>query len=77
MNKQFNIIQHLVSNGIINLDDFYTVSFKKNKISLQGKYSSDKISDYTEFFSFHVTGCNGFIEANNDIDGIEVEIVFT
>jgi len=77
MSGMFNHIQHMVSKGIVNLDDFYNVSYDSSVITLQGRYSSDKLSDYTEFWSFHIIGCNGFVEDTADIDGVEVKIVFT
>jgi len=77
MSGMFNHIQHMVSKGIVDLDDFYNVSYDSSVITLQGRYSSDKLSDYTEFWSFHIIGCNGFVEDTADIDGVEVKIVFT
>jgi hypothetical protein len=77
MSGMFNHIQHMVSKGIIDLDDFYNVSYDRSVITLQGRYSSDKLSDYTEFLSFNINGCNGFVEGKADIDGVEVKIVFT
>ena len=77
MNGMLNHIQHMVSKGMIDLDDFYNVSYDRNRIVLQGRYSSDKVSDYTEFWSFHVVGVNGFVEGDSEIDGVEVKIVFT
>ena len=77
MAGMFNHIKHMASIGVIDLDDFYNVSFDRNGITLQGRFSSDKLSDYTELWSFHVNGCNGFVEAQNEFDGVEVKIVFT
>lgn len=77
MSGMFNHIQHMVSKGMIDLDDFYNVSFNRDVITLQGRFSSDKLSDYTEFFKFNVIEECGFIEAQNEIDGITVRIVFT
>ena len=77
MSGMFNHIQHMVSRGMIDLDDFYNVSYDRSGITLQGRYSSDKLSDYTEFWSFNINGCNGFVEGKADIDGVEVKIVFT
>jgi len=77
MSGMFIHIQHMVVKGIVDLDDFYNVSYDKDAITLQGRFSSDKLSDYTEFWSFHVNGTNGFVEGNADIDGVEVKIVFT
>lgn len=77
MSGMFNHIQNMVRNGIICLDDFYNVSYDRSVITLQGRYSSDKLSDYTAFLSFHINGCNGFVEGTTDIDGVEVKIVFT
>lgn len=73
----YNHIKHMVSKGIIDLDDFYNVSFDRSMITLQGRFSSDKLSDYTEFFNFNVNETSGFVEAQNEIDGITVRIVFT
>ena len=77
MAGMFNHIKHMASKGIIDLDDFYDVSFDRKEIALQGRFNSDKLSDYTEFWSFHVNGCNGFVEAQNEFDGVAVRIVFT
>lgn len=72
-----NHIQHMVSKGMVDLDDFYNVSYDRNRIVLQGRYSSDKISDYKEFWTFSIDDVNGFVEGQSDIDGVEVKIVFT
>ena len=78
MTGMLNHIKHMASRGVIDLDDFYNVSFDKNGITLQGRLSSDKLSDYSEFWSFHVNDTNGFVEAQIAIfDGVEVRIVFT
>ena len=77
MSGMLNHIQHMVSKGMIDLEDFYNVSFDKNGITLQGRFKSDSLSDYCEFWRFHVNGCNGFVEGKADIDGVEVKIVFT
>ena len=77
MSGMFNHIKHMAINGIIDLDDFYNVSFDRNVITLQGRFSSDKLSDYTQFFNFNVNETSGFVEAQSDIDGITVRIVFT
>ena len=77
MSGMLNHIQHMVRNGIIDLDDFYDVSYNVHMITLQGRYSSDKLSDYTRLWSFHINGCNGFIEGKEEIDGVVVKILFT
>lgn len=77
MSGMFGHIQHMVSKDMIDLDDFYCISYDKNVITLQGRYSSDKLSDYTEFWSFNINECNGFVEGKADIDGVEVKIIFT
>jgi hypothetical protein len=77
MSGMTNHIIHMVRVGIIDLDDFYNVSYGRYSIILQGKYSPDKISDYKEFWTFGLCDVNGFIEGTADIDGIEVRIAFT
>jgi hypothetical protein len=77
MTGMFNHIKHMASIGVIDLEDFYNVSFDKNGITLQGRFKSDSLSDYCEFWRFHVNKCNGFVEAQNEFDGVEVKIVFT
>lgn len=75
MNKQFNNIQHLVSKGIIDLEDFYSVTFSNYRIDLQGHMTSERIKGYEEFFEF--TTKNGFITSDAIIDGINVSITLT
>lgn len=77
MSGMFNHIQHMVSKGMIDLDDFYCVSYDRSVITLQGRFSYEKLSNYTEFWSFHINGCNGFVEGKADIDRVEVKIIFT
>ena len=77
MSGMLNHIQHMVSKGMIDLDDFYNVSYDMNRIVLQGRYSSSKISDYKEFWTFSIDDVNGFVEGQSDIDGVEVKIVLT
>jgi len=77
MSGMFGHIKHMVSKGMIDLDDFYCISYDRSVITLQGRYSSDKLSDYTEFWSFNINECNGFVQGNADIDGVEVKIIFT
>jgi hypothetical protein len=43
MSGMFNHIQHMVRKGMIDLDDFYNVSYGRHSIILQGKYSPDKV----------------------------------
>ena len=73
----YNHIKHMVNKGIIDLDDFYNVSYGRYSIILQGKYSPDKVKDYKEFWTFGLCDVNGFVEATAHIDGIKVDIVFT
>ena len=77
MSAMHNHIQHMVSRGMIDLDDFYNVSYGRYSITLQGKYSPDKVSDYKEFWTFSIDDVNGFVEGQSDIDGVEVKIVLT
>jgi len=77
MSAMHNHIQHMVSRGMIDLDDFYNVSYDRSVITLQGRYSADKMSNYTEFWSFYIVECNGFIEGIEDVDGVEVKIILT
>ena len=72
----YNQVNHMVNKGIIDLDDFYNVSFDRTRITLQGRFS-DKISNYNEFFNFNVNETSGFVETQSEIDGVEVRIVFT
>lgn len=75
MNKQFNNIQHLVNKGIIDLDDFYSVTFSKHRIDLQGHMTSERIKGHEEFFEFRTS--NGFVTSDAIIDGINVSITLT
>jgi len=75
MNNQFKNIQHLVSKGIIDLDDFYSVTFSNYRIDLQGQMSSEVIKSYEEFFDFKTK--NGFVTSDAIIDGINVNITLT
>jgi len=77
MSGMFNHIQHMVRKDMIDLDDFYNVSYGRYSIILQGKYSPDKVIDYKEFWTFGLCDVNGFVEATAHIDGVEVRIVFT
>jgi len=77
MSGMFGHIKHMVSKGMIDIDDFYCISYDRTVITLQGRYSSDKLSDYTEFWSFNINECNGFVQGSADIDGVEVRIIFT
>ena len=61
----FNHVHHMASKGIIDLDDFYNVSFDRSVISLQG-----------EFFTFS-TNAMGFVTAIQDIDGQTVRVTLT
>ena len=77
MNGMFGHIQHMVRKGMVDLDDFYNVSYDRDRIVLQGRYSSGKISDYKEFWNFSIDDVNGFVEGDSEIDGVKVNIVFT
>lgn len=77
MSAMHNHIQHMVSKGMIDLVDFYNVSYGRYSITLQGKYSPDKVSDYKKFWTFSIDDVNGFVEGQSEIDGIEVRIAFT
>lgn len=77
MSAMHSHIQHMVSKGMIDLDDFYNVSYGRYSIILQGSYSPNKVTAYKEFWDFNLCDINGFIEGTADIDGIEVRIAFT
>ena len=77
MNNQVNNLQHLVSKGMIGLDDFCCVTIWDNRISLQGQLDSEKVKGYSEFFEFGVGKKNGYLEATAELDGILIDITFT
>ena len=70
-------MKHLTGKGIIDPDDFYSVFLEKNLVTFQGRYSADKVSRYEGLWSFYINGCNGFFEAQTEIEGVQIKIVLT
>ena len=71
----FEHIKHLTAKGIIDPDDFYSVFLEKNLVTFQGRYSADKLSSYEGLWPFDINGCNGFFEAQTEIEGVQIKIV--
>lgn len=76
MAGMFNHVHHMASKGIIDIDDFYNVSFDRSVISLQGHYRNDVVASMSEFFTFS-TNAMGFVTAIQDIDGQTVRVTLT
>jgi hypothetical protein len=77
MSFMFENMKHVTAKGIIDPDDFYSVFLEKNLITFQGRYSANKLSSYEGLWSFDINGCNGFFEAQTEIEGVQIKIVLT
>tara|TARA_R100000951_G_scaffold109516_1_gene106711 strand:- start:236 stop:463 length:228 start_codon:yes stop_codon:yes gene_type:complete len=75
MKEKLNHIKHIETFGI-DVDDFYSVSFSRYEIKLQGKYSYQLVVDLSEFFEFSVSE-QGYVISQLILDGQDVSIVLT
>lgn len=57
MNNQFENLNNAVNLGLVNLNDFYSVTFTEHSISLQGRFKSELVRAYGTF----KTDANGFL----------------
>ena len=73
MNTQFENLNNAVSLGLINMDDFYSVTVSKYSIKLQGKFTSELVRKYGTF----ETDTNGFLYATVTLCEAQFEIVLT
>ena len=73
MNEQFENLTNAVKLGLINLNDFYSVTFSEHSISLQGKFKSELIRNYGNF----ETDANGFLCATVTLCDVKFKIVLT
>ena len=81
MNKSFQTLQVLIENKIINADDFYSISFKKTSVELQGEYNSRLIQQLSRDYAVEFAidgGCTGGEMLYQDENGSsKVEFTFT
>jgi hypothetical protein len=81
MNNSFQTLQSLIENKIIQLDDFYTSSFSKWEVRVQGKYNAKLIEKLTNDYGVEFKVENGFTVgtmAYQDENGdSKLEITFT
>ena len=81
MNKSFQTLQALIENKIINADDFYSITFGKWSVRLQGKYNSKLIQqlsrDYGVEFAIDGGFAGGTMTYQDENGGSEVEFTFT
>jgi len=73
MNEQFKNLNSAVNLGLINLNDFYSVTFSEHSINLQGKFRSELVRTYGTFEA----DTNGFLCAKVTICDVEFKITLT
>jgi len=73
MNEQFENLTNAVKLGLINLNDFYSVTFSEHSINLQGKFKSELVRTYGTF----ETDANGFLCATVTLCEVKFKIVLT
>jgi hypothetical protein len=73
MNTQFENLTNAVNLGLINLNDFYSVTFSERSINLQGKFKSELVRTYGTF----ETDTNGFLCATVTLCDAQFNIVLT
>ena len=81
METSFQTLQALFDNKIINANDFYSITFGKWSIQLQGKYNSKLIKqlsrDYGVEFTINEGFTLGIMTYQDDNGGSKVEFTFT
>lgn len=69
MTEQLRVINELSAK--LNFEEFYAIGFDSYGIKLQGKYSSDKVLKYKEYFKTEpIVGNSGFVHIK--VDGLEI-----
>ena len=69
MTEKLRVINELA--GKVNLEDFYSIQFTSHRITLQGRYSSDKVLVYQDLFKTDpIVGNGGFVHIK--VDGLEI-----
>jgi hypothetical protein len=77
MKKHLEYLNHLNSlNGLIDIDDFYTITFTQSEISLQGKITSQVLMKYSALFNLEIQD-NGFILGKALLDGVTIRMTLT
>jgi|DEB0MinimDraft_10_1074344.scaffolds.fasta_scaffold17890_2 hypothetical protein len=73
MKTQFENLNNAVNLGLVNLNDFYSVTFTEHSINLQGKFKSELVRAYGTF----ETDANGFLCAKVTLCDVEFKITLT
>ena len=77
MKNHLEYLNHLNSlNGLIDIDDFYTITFTQSEISLQGKITSQVLMKYSALFNLEIQD-NGFILGKALLDGVTIRMTLT
>lgn len=77
MKNHLEYLNHLNSlNGLIDIDDFYTITFTQWEISLQGKITSQALVKYSALFNLEIRD-DAFILGKALLDGVSIRITLT
>ena len=60
MKRNLDKLNRLIRLGIIDIEDFYSISFSEYEILLQGKYVANKTNKYP--FTFSIDPNSGYIK---------------
>ena len=78
MKKHLEYLQDLfnINGGTFDVDDFYTITFTKYEVSLQGRFDSELVKKYNGLVTFSVED-SGYLCGKALIDGISIRITLT
>ena len=81
MNNSFQTLQALIDNKIIDIDNYYSVNFRKWSVNLQGDYNSKLIQHLSREYGATFTIEGGFVVGSmayqDENGGVEIKFTFT
>ena len=74
MEQKLEILNKLVSEGKVDLKDFYVVTMHRHDIKLQGEHSQEKMKKYSEFGEFIYDKDANYFDLNNGLLNITLTL---
>ncbi len=76
MNTTFKLLNKITTDGTVDVTDFYSITFTKYEVSLQGRLEGSLLKKHKEQFNLQVDE-SGHVGGSALIDGVSVRVILT
>lgn len=76
MNTTFKLLNKINADGTVDVTDFYSITFTRFEVSLQGKLEGGLLKKHKEQFNLQIDE-SGHVYGSALIDGVSVRVILT